>query len=76
MSKPQVFFVEQPENDLFAEQGGDGGYAEVELFFLSVFEVLDHDAAVLREPLFADVEFRHDLDAAGDRILQFHRAEP
>jgi hypothetical protein len=68
----QILLVEQPENDFFAEQRRDGGNAEIELFFLLVLEVLDHDAAVLREPLFADVELGHDLDAAGDGVLQLH----
>ena len=68
----QILFVEQPENDFFAEQRGDGGNAEIELFLLLVLHVLDHDAAVLREPLFADVELGHDLHAAGDGVLQLH----
>ena len=35
--------------------------------------VLDHDAAVLRQALFADVQLGHDLDAAGDGVLQLQR---
>src|SRR6266436_4056005 len=33
--------------------------------------ILDHDAAVLRQPLLADIEFGHDLDTAGDGVTQF-----
>ncbi len=52
---------------------GDGGNAEVEFLLFPVADVLDHDAAVLRQPLFADVQLGHDLDAAGHRVFQFHR---
>jgi len=31
---------------------------------------LQHDAAILRQPLFADVELRHDLETRGNRVLQ------
>ncbi len=67
--QPQVFFVEQAKNDFFAEERRHGRNAEVEFLLLSVLQVLDHDAAVLRQPLFADVQLGHDLDAAGDRIF-------
>ena len=40
-------------------------------FLLPFLHVLDHDAAVLRQTLFADVQLGHDLDAAGDGIFQF-----
>ena len=65
----EVFFVEQAKNDFFAEESGDSGDAEVEFLLLLVLQVLDHDAAVLREPLFADVQLGHDLHAAGDGVL-------
>ena len=32
-----------------------------------------HDASVLRQALFADVELRHDFDTGGDCILQLQR---
>ena len=54
-------------------QRGNRGNAEVELLDLSVLAVLDHDAAVLRQPLFADVQLGHDLDAAGDGVAQLQR---
>ena len=69
----QVVLVEQTHDDLFAEQRRQGRNAEVELLLLAVLAVLDLDAAVLRQPLFADVELGHDLDAAGDRVVQLHR---
>ena len=69
----QVFFVQQTHDDFFAEERRDGRNTEVEFFLLAVFQILDHDATVLRQALLADVQFGHDLDAAGDRVLQFHR---
>jgi hypothetical protein len=52
---------------------GRGRDAEIELLFLAADLHLQHDAAVLRQPLFADVELGHDLEARGDRVLQFQR---
>ena len=69
----QIFFVEQPEHDLLAPERGQSGDAEIELLLLAANLHLQHDAAVLRQPLFADVELRHDLQARGDRVLQFQR---
>ena len=67
----QIFLVEQPEHNLLAPQRGQSGDAEIELLFLAADLHLQHDAAVLRQPLFADVEFRHNLEARSDRVLQF-----
>ena len=71
--QPQVFLVQQPQHDLFAEQRGHRGHAEVQFLFSTVDFVLDHDAAVLRQPLFRDVQLRHDLQAAGHGIAQLQR---
>src|SRR5207249_713382 len=71
--EPQIFFVEKPEDDFFTVQGWDGGNAEVQFLPLAVSSVLDHDAAILREALFGDVELRHDLHAAGDGVLEAKR---
>src|SRR6266404_6095899 len=68
--QPEVFLIQQAHDDLFAVQGRDGRNAEVEFLFLAFSLVLDHDAAVLRQALFRDVQFGHDLQAAGDGILQ------
>src|SRR5581483_9105292 len=70
--EPQVFLVEQPHDDLFAPERGQGGDAVVELFLLSVDGHFEHDAAVLRQALLADVELGHDLDARSDGVFQFH----
>ncbi len=67
----QVLLVEQAHDDFFAEERGNDGNAEIEFFLLAVFHILDHDSAVLRQPLFADVQLGHDLYAASDRIFQF-----
>ena len=69
----QIFLVEQPEHDLLAPQRRQRGNAEVELLLLAADLHLQHDAAVLRQPLFADVELRHDLEARGDGVFQFQR---
>ena len=69
----QIFFVEQPEHDLLAPERGQSGNAEIELLFLAANLHLQHDAAVLRQPLFADVELGHDLEARSDGVLQFQR---
>ncbi len=42
-------------------------------FFFAVGPVLDHDAAVLRQALFRDVQLGHDFQAAGDGVLQPQR---
>src|SRR5882724_1998345 len=68
--QPQVFFVQQPHDDLFAVERGDGRNAEVQFLFLAIGLVLNHDAAVLRQAFFRVVQFGHDLQAAGDRVLQ------
>src|SRR6516225_10021332 len=68
----EVFLVEQPQDDLFAVQRGHGGHAEVQFLLLAFGPVLDHDAAVLRQALFRDVQLGHDLYAAGYRVLQTH----
>ena len=71
--EPQVFFVQQPHDDLFAPQRGQRADAEVELLLASAQAHLQHDAAVLRQPLFADVQLGHDLHARGDGVLQLQR---
>ncbi len=71
--QPEVFLVQQAHDDFFAVQGRDGGNAEVEFLFLAFGLVLDHDAAVLRQALFRDVQFRHNFHTAGDRVFQFQR---
>ena len=67
--KLQVRFVQQPHDDLFAEQGGKHGNAEVHYFVFAHFEL---DAAVLRKPALGDVEDGHDLDAGDDGVLDLH----
>src|SRR5262249_53458622 len=67
----QILFVEQPHDDFFAIQRGDRGNTKVEFLLFAVLYVLNHDAAVLRQPLFADVQLSHDFDTAGDGIAQF-----
>ena len=69
----EVFLVQQPEHDLLAPQRGQSGDAEIELLFLAADLHLQHDAAVLRQPLFADVELGHDLEPRSDGVLQFQR---
>ena len=59
--EPQVFFIEQPQHDLLAPQRGQRADAEIELLLPSADIHLQHDAAVLRQPLLANVELRHDL---------------
>ena len=49
--------VEQPQNDPFAVEHGDDGNANVDLAAGN----LELDASVLREPLFGDIETRHDF---------------
>src|SRR5207302_1853076 len=68
--QPEVFLVQQPHDDFFAVERGHSRNAEVQFLFLAVGPVLDHDAAVLRETLFRNVQFSHDLQAAGDCVLQ------
>ena len=60
-------------HDFFAPQRGQGADAEVELLLASAEVHLQHDAAVLRQALFADVELGHDLHARGDGVLQLER---
>src|SRR6185436_16660098 len=71
--KSQVLLIEQPEYDLLAPQRRKRAHAEVELLFLPSDIHLQHDAAVLRKPLLADVQLGHDFQAGGYRILQFQR---
>src|SRR5208282_774462 len=69
----QVFLVQQPEHDLLAPERGQSGDAEIELLFLAADLHLQHDPAVLRQSLFADVELGHDLEARSYGVLQFQR---
>src|SRR5260370_1670040 len=71
--QPQVLFIEQAEHDLFAVQRRHRGNAEVQLLLPAVRAVLDHDAAVLRQAFFRDVQFGHDLYAAGHWVFQAQR---
>ena len=68
----QIFLVQQPQDDLFAVKCRNCGHAEVQFLSLPFRLVLDHDAPVLRQALFRDVQFCHDLHAAGDSVLQTH----
>src|SRR3546814_9806446 len=45
--------IEQAQHDLLAKQGGAGGHAEIHL---GLFRDLELDAAILRHPLFGDIE--------------------
>ena len=69
----QIFLVQQPEHDLFPVQRRHGRNAKIQFLSLSFGLVLDHDAAVLRQPLFRNVQLGHDLHTAGDRVSQLHR---
>src|SRR5208283_2104241 len=68
--EPQVFFIEQAEHDLLAPERRQRGNAEVELLSLARDLHFEHDAAVLRQALLADVKLRHDLQARSDRVFQ------
>src|SRR5208337_755566 len=69
----QIFLVQQAENDFLAPQRGQSGNAEIELLLLPSDLHLEHDPAILRQALLADVELGHDLEAGGDSVLQFQR---
>ena len=58
--------VQQPHDDAFAVQHRDHRDADVDL----AAGYAELDAAVLRQPLFRDVEPGHDLEAADDRGLE------
>ena len=66
----QVVLVEEPADDLLAEEGRQDADAVVELLHLPGELHLDLDASVLRQALLGDVEPREDLDARGDRLLE------
>ena len=57
--KHALAFFEQTEHHAFAEGRGQGGHAQPRLTPAEG----NGDAPVLRQTLFRDVEFRHDLDA-------------
>ena len=65
----EVLFVKQPENNLFAIECRHGRDTEIEFLLFAVGPVLDHDAAVLRQALFRNVQLGHDFHTAGDRVL-------
>src|SRR6266576_6777108 len=71
--QPEVFLVQQAHDDLFAVERGHRRNAEIQFLFLAVGLVLDHDAAVLRETLFRDVQLGHNLQAAGDCVFPTQR---
>src|SRR5208282_4673925 len=71
--EPQIFLVEQPEHDFLAPQRGQGADTEVELLLAAADIHFQHDAAVLRQPLFADVQLRHDLEAGSDCVFELDR---
>ena len=73
MSSRRFSLSSKPQHDLLAPQRGQGRDAEIELLLLAADLHLQHDAAVLRQPLFADVELGHDLEARGDGVLQLQR---
>src|SRR5581483_8210685 len=56
----EIFFVEQSQNDLLAPERRQAVHAVIELFFAAIELHLQHDASVLRQTLFADVQLRHD----------------
>src|SRR5207302_5609183 len=58
----RLALVQDPHDDLFAEDGRDGADAEVDLLALD----LELDAPVLREPPLGAVHLRHDLDPGDD----------
>ena len=62
----EVPLVEEPHDDLLAEEGRESRDPIVHL----LAGHLDLDAAVLGEPALGDVELSHDLDARGDSRLQ------
>src|SRR6266478_1850496 len=68
--QPEVFLVQQSHDDFFAVKGRHSRNAEVQFLLFAVGLVLDHDTAVLRQALFRNVQLGHDLQAAGDGILQ------
>jgi len=57
------FAVENTHDDAFAVRGGYRGHAQVELLALHAV----HDAPVLRQAAFGNVELGHDLDARDHR---------
>ncbi len=69
----EVVLVEEPHDDLLAEEGGEDRDAEVDLLGALLQFHLQFDAAVLREALLGDVELGEDLDARDDGVAQFHR---
>src|SRR5215469_198666 len=71
--EPQVLLVEQPQHDFFAPQRRQRADSEVELLLLGPHRHFQHDAAVLGQPLFADVELRHNLHARGNGVFQLER---
>ena len=66
----QVRLVEEAHDDLLAPERGQHAHAEVHLAPLAELEL---DAPVLRQAALGDVELAHDLEAAGDRVLQLER---
>jgi len=52
--------------------GGQAGDAEVDLDLFAFQRGLDLDAAVLGQSFLGDVQLGHDLDAGGERVLEFH----
>ena len=66
--EPEVFLVEQPHDHFLAMQGRQHADAEVQLLHLPVLLKPDHDAAVLREPFFRDIELGHNLHAGNDAV--------
>ncbi len=69
----QVVLVEEAHDDLLAEERGQHRDAEVEVLDPVGDPGLHLDAAVLGQPLLGDVEPGHDLEAAGDRLLELER---
>ncbi len=57
-------FVEETDRNPLAKRRGNGGDTHIDVFAGN----LAADSTVLREPLFSDVQTRHDLDAGDDRV--------
>src|SRR2546422_3929899 len=61
--------VQDAENALLPEEGGQDRHAEVDITFGTQ---LQFDPPVLREPPLGDVQPGHDLDAGDQRVLHLH----
>src|SRR5207247_2836470 len=69
----KIFFVQQAHDDLLAPQHRKAANAVIQLLLFAVQDHLQHDAAILWQALFADVQPGHDLDARSNGVFQFER---